>query len=283
MVQNKENGKGVTDSAPMEIRFGDPDKTWRQHDLEQYPIHVGGKDTKYKAIFRDNKLVKVLGKDYNLFPNEEALKIADSAALLANLTPFSPLAPGMRVEGHVIYNKEETKMRAIYTTGKIHKVDGEEVNVGVNVFNAIDGSSSFGCGIFTFRQICGNGVIFGYEKIMQVRRIHTKGLQAAIEDMKAKMVLVMEQGASIVETYRQMAREKVTEKFVDKILSSRLPVRVLPDYIKEEEAKLPDVTQWQLYNDITALIWHSEKTGLQTKTFQFKTLHSIVPLQARQI
>jgi len=267
----------------MEINFGEPYTAWKQYGLEQYPIQVDGKDTSYKAIFRNNGLVKVLGKSYELFPNEEALKIADAAASLAGLEPFAPKTFGVRAEGHRLYNKQETKMRAIYTPGKIQRVDGEEVNVGVNVFNAIDGSSSFGCGIFTFRSICSNGVIFGYEEIMSLRRIHTKGLQTAIEDMKNKMVLVMEQGAELLETYRRMAAIKVTEKFIDRILSSRLPAKVLPYYLKEEEAKLPDITEWQLYNDITELIWHNEKTGLHSKTFQFNTLHSIMPITPRRV
>jgi hypothetical protein len=267
----------------MEISFGTPYTAWKQYGLEQLSIQVDGKDTDYKAIFRNNSLVKVLGKSYELFPNEEALKIADAAASLAGLEPFAPKTFGVRAEGHMLYNKQETKMRAIYTPGKIQRVDGEEVNVGVNVFNAIDGSSSFGCGVFTFRGICSNGVIFGYEEIMSLRRIHTKGLQAAIEDMKNKMVLVMEQGAELLETYRQMAAVKVTEKFIDRILSSRLPAKVLPYYLKEEEAKLPDITEWQLYNDVTELIWHNEKTGLHSKTFQFNTLHSVMPLTPRRV
>jgi len=267
----------------MEINFGTPSTAWKHYGLEQHPIQVDGKDTNYKAIFKDNRLVKVLEKSYELFPNEEALKVADTAASLAGLTPFAPKTFGVRTEGHALYNKQETKMRAIYTPGKSHRVDGEEVNVGVNVFNAIDGSSSFGCGVFTFRSICGNGVIFGYEEIMSLRRIHTKGLQTIIEDMKNRMVLVMEQGTSLLETYRRMAVVKVAERFIDRILSSRLPAKVLPDYLKEEEARLPDITEWQLYNDITELIWHNEKTGLHSKTFQFNTLHSITPLTPRRL
>lgn len=265
------------------IYFGDPDTTWRQYGLEQYPIQIDGEDTSYKAIFRHNELVSVLGSDYYLFPNEEALKIADMAADLAGLKSFSLSAPGLKTEGHVIFNSEETRMRAIYTLGKIHRVDGEEVSVGVNVFNAIDGTSSFGCGLFTYRYICDNGVIMGKESILSVRRIHTKGLAKIIEDMKAKMVLVMEEGISLLDRYRLMAQEKVTEKLVDRILKSRLPQRVLPYYIKEEEAKLPDLTHWHLYNDITEAIWHNPKTGMHTKTYHFNTLHKIMPVQVRRI
>jgi len=267
----------------MEISFGDPDTTWQQYGLLQCPILYAGEESSYKAIVRNGQLVKILGRGYELFPNEEALKLADQAAALVGLKPFQVSAPGLRTEGHVIFNNEETRMRAIYTLGRVEKVDGDEVNVGVNVFNSIDGSSSFGCGLFTFREICSNGVILGYEKIFQVKRIHTKGLSRVLEEMKTRMVYTMERGLDVLESYRRMAREKVTEKLVDKILRSRLSLKVLPDYIKEEEATIPDINQWQLYNDITELIWHNADAGLHTKTFQFNTLHRVMPLQVRRI
>lgn len=59
---------------------------------------------------------------------------------------------------------------------------------------------------------------------------------------------------------------------VDRILNSRLSLKVLPDYVKEEGVELPDLSQWELYNDVTELIWHNMEAGLQTKTFQFNTL-----------
>jgi len=265
----------------LEISFGDVDSTWGQYGLEQYPILIGGEDVPYKAIFRHGRLVRVLGSDYYLFPNEEALKIGDAAARLAGLEPFSPSAPGLRAEGHVLMNREETRMRAVYTLGRAHRVDGDEVNVGVNVFNAIDGTSSFGCGLFTYRFICGNGVIMGKENLLSVRRVHTRGLERAVEELKARMVVVMEEGAGLVEGYRAMARMRVTEGLVERILGSRLPLRVLPDYVVEEGAAVPDVSVWQLYNDVTEAIWHNARAGLRTKTFLFSQLHRVMPLQVR--
>jgi hypothetical protein len=55
-------------------------------------------------------------------------------------------APGLRTGG-VVFNRDETRMRAIYMLGRVERLDWDEVNVGVNVFNSIDGSSSFGCGL----------------------------------------------------------------------------------------------------------------------------------------
>lgn len=83
----------------MQIAFGEPDKTWRHYGLEQYTIQIDGENTRYKAIFRHNTLVKVLGSDYYLFSNGEALKMADIAANMAGFKSFSVSAPGLETEG----------------------------------------------------------------------------------------------------------------------------------------------------------------------------------------
>lgn len=260
-----------------DIDFGPANDQWAEYDLTQPRVLFDGAETRYKAILKGSELVAILGKDYHLLPNEEALKIANSAAKLAGLQPFDPFqVPGIKHEGNVLYSENGHRIRAIYTTSKPAKVDGDEVNVGVNVFNAIDGSSSFGCGLFTFREICSNGVIYGYEKIMSVRRIHTKGMEAVVEDLKGRIVVVMEYGQTLVEKYRAMAAKKATEKMVDTILKTRIPARVLPEWIKEEELVMPDLSSWDLYNDVTEKIWKNEKAALRTKTFQFGQLHRAV-------
>jgi len=267
----------------MQIAFGEPDTTWAKYGLEELPIMFAGRDTPYKAIVRNEKLVKILGRGYELFPNEEALKIADEAAKLVGLEPMAIEAPGLTVDGNVLLDKDAIRVRALYHLGRVEKIDGEEVNVALNVFNSIDGSTAFGCGIFTYRYICGNGVIYGKEKVLDIRRVHTKGLQTVVQDLKARMVLMLERGVDVLDSYRRMTEERVTEKLIDRILRTRLPKRVLPDYITEEEVILPDLTQWQLYNDITEAIWHNADTGLHTKTFQFNTLHKVTPLQVRRL
>jgi len=267
----------------MSISFGNEDKSWAQYGLIQSPVLFKNEETPYKAIIRNGELIKILGRGYELFPNEEAIQMANSAAELTALHPFPIKAYGLKTEDNILYNKEETKIRAIYTYDNVEKVDGDKVNLGVNIFNSIDGSSSFGCGLFTFRGICSNGVIFGYEKLFSMKRMHTIGLNKILDDMKNRMITVMEKGQDVIETYRHMAEQKLTKQLIAKILKSRLSKRVLPDYITEEEATLPDLTQWDLYNDITEQIWHNEKAGLHTKTFQFDTLHRVMPIQVRRI
>jgi len=267
------------------IGFGTPDLTWKQYGLTENPILINGRETGYKAVLRDGQLVTIVSNAYQLFPNEEALKIADEAAKRAGLEPFNVSSgAGIRREGHAIYNLGRTRMHAIYTPrGAAHRIDGEEVKVGVDVQNSIDGSTSFGCGVFTYRFICGNGVILGYQKLFGIRRIHTKGLTAAINDLKNRMILVMEQAQDIVGAYQRMAQRRVTEELIERIKKSRLSKKVLPDYLTAEEPtiQVDHLTEWQLYNDITEAIWHNAKAGLRTKTFQFQVLHQVMPLEAR--
>jgi len=262
----------------MEISFGEDKTQWGHYGYAEPKVVYNGEETGFKAIVKDDALVKVLTDRYHLFPNEEALKVADKAAELSGLNPFSSLTPGMVNEDHVVYDSKGFRMRARYTDKGNKRIDGDLVNVGINVYNSIDGTTSFGAGLFTFREICSNGVIWGKHDIRAVRHAHTKGLIPIIEELTGTIVVLMEEGVALVESYKRMAEERVNNKLVNRLLDSYLSKKVLPDYITDEDATLPDLSQWELYNDITELIWHNEKTGLKSKVFQFSTLHRNMPL-----
>ena len=269
----------------MEGRFGlelgELDKTWQQYDLYQAPLLFNGEKTRYKAIIYKGKIVAVVGRGYELFPNEEALKIADRAARIAGLKPFSIKAPGIETEGHVLYNQDRTRMRAIYVPDEEIKIaDSDRVKVGIQIYNSIDSSSSFGCGLFSFRGICSNGVIFGYQKIYGIRKIHTKSLTAAINSLKNRIALMMDKARDVIAEYRRMAQTEITEELIEKIRKSRLSKKILPEYLREEEAEIPTITEWELYNDITEAIWHNAKAGMRTKTHQFQVLHQVMEVAA---
>jgi hypothetical protein len=114
-------------------------------------------------------------------------------------------------------------------------------------------------------------------------RRHTAGLKSILDDMGNVILGVMEKANDVLLSYRRMADEKVTDELINRILNSRLSRKTLPDYLLEGDVTTPDLSKWQLYNDITELIWHNQKSGLKTKTFQFKTLHNIIPLKVRSL
>jgi len=268
-----------------EIGFWNTDTEWLNYGLTENYIKLNGEDTGYKAILRDEEMVAIVRKGYRLWPNEEALKLADKAAKLVGLEQFQVSMPGARGEDHILYDERRHKMKAIYVLTNEVDIKGDGVNVGVSVHNSIDGTSSFGCGLFTFRSICSNGVIFGRKDITAVRHRHTKGLETVLEQMQNTMTYMMEQALDIVESYRQMARRKVTASLIEKIRKSRfIPKKVLPEYLQLDEAQetLVELTEWEMYNDITELIWHNDRTGMVTKDLQFNALHKIMPLIARR-
>jgi len=259
------------------IGFGKLDDEWKQYGLSQRYIDLNDDPTGYKAILRNGEMVAIVREGYKLFPNEEAIKIADRAASLAGFDRFMVDVPGCRTIDNVIYSKSGHKVKALYAIQSPVTVDGDKVNVGVQVYNSIDGTSSFGCGLFTFRGICSNGIIFGKREIRSVKQKHTIGLQAILDELQQNMVLMMERAMSIVEDYRLMAQRKITQKLINKILDSRVPAKVLPYYVKEESLSVADFTEWDLYNDITELIWHNDRTALTSKEIQFTELHRVLP------
>jgi hypothetical protein len=268
------------------ISFGTADDAWKQHGLQELPVRYNGGKTPFKAITRHGEFVTILGRGYYLFPNEEAFKLATQAADLVGLKPFAPKGldgtKRLRQQGNVFYNREQTLMHAWYAPPKTYDVEGEQMHIGCDVVNSIDGSTSFGCSVFTYRGICANGVIFGYRELAGFKRMHTKGMENILGNLKTRMVSVMDTALATLERYQELAENPVTTALVEKIRKSRLPKKVLPDYLQPdaaEEAAL-GFTEWQLYNDITQEIWHNAKTGLRTKTFQFATLHRALKVHA---
>ena len=118
-----------------------------------------------------------------------------------------------------------------------------------------------------------------------VYKRHTASLATFKPTLKNVILGVMEKAVSILEAYRNMAAEKVTDEIIQKLKKSRISDKVLPDYLtaKVPTVELTDLTQWKVYNDVTEAIWHNAKSGLKTKLFQFQTLHQIMPLKVKAI
>lgn len=284
------------------ISFGQPDNTWENHNLSETPIMINGKDIHRKVIFRGNTPLAILSNRYQLLPNEEAVAIADEIAEKAGLVPFDKFTGPWIIrmgadQKHVInYGRNETRMQAMYAINEKYMVGPDDMYIGVAMHNSIDGSSEFGLGVFTFRQACNNMVIvagkrnwqFYYRRedhghtLKYMAKRHTKSLDPSKGELTFVVAEVMDFAKSIIDGYKQMLTEKVTQELIDKLKKSPLSKRQLPDYITTKEENLTPVTdlsQWTLYNDITAKIWHNPKSGFGSKEAQFNVLHKVMPLQ----
>ena len=281
----------------MKISLGTLDETWQQYNLFQAPLIFNDSQTDYKAIVRQDKIVSIVKEGYELLPNEEAVKIADSAAEMAGLVPFDEFRGEWytRMGDHKIYDKNETRVHALYASNSSYEVNGDKMHLGVGVHNSIDGTMGFGCGVFTFRHACANMVFAGmrgYEQSFDQRKTldyiykrHTVSLSEFKPTLKNVILGVMEKAIGILESYRIMTTEKATDELIEKIKKSRISNKVLPDYLtaKAPTVEVTDLTQWKVYNDVTEAIWHNAKSAMKTKLFQFQTLHQIMPLEAKQI
>lgn len=272
----------------MNVNLSTPDRTWEKYGLLEAPMDFNGSESGYKVIAKDDQLISIVRKGYKLLPNEEAVIVADEAAKLAGLVHFDEFeGPWLiKAQDHVILDKNQ--VHALYVIQRPYEIEGDTMYLGVGVHNSIDGSLGFGCGIFTFRHACENMVwagMRGYTQSFDQRRTleyiygkHTKNLDTVAESLKLRIVKVMDRAYVIVDAYNAMAKRLATDNLISRILGGNLSSKCLPDYIKEDEA-LADRTEWDIYNDVTELIWHNPDTTMFTKKFYFNALHHAMPLR----
>ena len=123
-----------------------------------------------------------------------------------------------------------------------------------------------------------------------VYKRHTSSIDPIIGELGQVIAKIMDRAAGIIDAYREMAERKVDAEYLEdlakKISRSRLPAKVLPSYLRADEEKIEEKTAapetvWDVYNDITANIWHNDKTNMRIKIFHFDNLHRVIPIQAR--
>lgn len=128
------NPEATPQKAP-ELSFGKPDTTWQKYNLNEVPIRYNNYPSGYKAVIRKGQLISIVGSQYELLPNEEAVKVADQAAEMVGLVPFHEFTGDwfVRMYKHVIYNRKQTQVHALYAINKPYYVNDEKMHVGVGV------------------------------------------------------------------------------------------------------------------------------------------------------
>jgi len=266
----------------MEMSFGKPDETWSAYNLFQVPLLYNGHPTKYKAIVKDRRLVAVLGRDYRLLPNEEAVKIASEVAQRVDAEPFRQGLYG----DNVMHNKPSTKVYANFLMRGKYDISGRDtVRAGFSVQNGIDGGLAFSATGFTFREVCSNGVFLGYKQIARFFRKHTAGFEIDMDSIVKAVEGVIEETEQTIVTYGRLVAINLNEEIAQKIAQSRLPRKLMPPYIQIEKGELvgfdDSKSLWDVYNDLTAAIWHSVKVGIDSKKIRFDQVHQIIQVVQR--
>lgn len=285
------------------INFGTPDNTWTQYGLSELPIVVNTHDTAKKAIMRNGELITIVSDRYQLLPNEEAVKVAEKVAAAAGLVPFDQFTGDWICKFHgkdhiTTYGDKNAKVHAMYALNEPYYVGGDKMYMGIGIHNSIDGSKAFGVGAFTFRAACSNMVIVAGKKnwsfyhgaadhaktLEYVQKRHTKGLDPREAKLSITIAEVVDYAKGIKAAYDDMAVTKVTEKLLEKIKASRIPKKVLPEWVTAEEINVEEktITEWELYNDITEQVWHNPETDFGTKERIYSRLHAVMPVTPRR-
>ena len=261
------------------LKFGKIDKTWEKYKLYQVHLNFNNRPTKYKAIIKNNQLVAILGKSYKLLPNEEAIKMANEIASSIGAVPFKQ---DNLFRDNLFFNKKQTRVYIKYIIpNEKYEIDGKDVcQLGFSITNGIDGGLAFGVTGFTFREICSNGVMLGYKALTRYYRKHTARFEINIDKIKKTLEDVLNQTRKVLKNYAKLVTIELNEEIAQAIAKSKLPRKLLPDYIETEKDKLvrfdASKTLWDVYNDLTANIWHNMKTDIDTKKTQFDVLHQII-------
>jgi len=273
---------------------GKVDDKWKSHGLQEQFLQHKGTDVPFKAIIQKGQLASIVGDKYKLLPNEEMFSAADEIATLVGAVPFSEfkgswyqkvdkhtfLTGEKRAQGHALYAFDDP-----YDLGK-----GDTIQLGFAVHNSIDSSLGLSMSTFTFRHACANMVLIGVKGRGQafddrnvlnyVTKRHTKNLTT--DTLKQTMLNVVEQGRAIIGEYKRLQKETLTIATARELIKA-VPKKYIPSYISIDKKK-DKVTlarapaMWEVYNDLTAGIWHNDKTGYTSKKAMFDSLHKAVKI-----
>ena len=259
-----------------------------------------------QAVIYRGKHVRSFSDRYQVLPNEDAVILAEKIASkiydpeLGHLKPFEAKGVGKgnpysKVgltkdpnKSNVYWNHNGTVVNSLFEFEKPFCPDGKDVFLGVGMGNSINGFSPFNAFSHTFRPYCQNvfmhmlksKVIENLQslesgdnkagdkrgaKLAKVTRKHTRNLNE--KEIIESMEDVISKAFEVIEDYKRLVQEKLTEKQAQQIFS-KLPNRLAKSldtvYMDKKDNVLikGEPTQWEAFNDITNKI----SFGKYTKT-----------------
>lgn len=233
----------------MGIEFGRPDTTWERYQLYTYPILWNGKDTGYRAVVQRDELKSIVGKAYSVVPHEWVKETTENV--------FKEL--GLSLVGEQTY---KTTLYLYYiakrTTVRMPGSREEVLCPGIVVVNSLDGSTTFSGRAFVWRQVCENGAMAREMVALWKRRHVGDPISRAVEEISIVARGVLHRANEMIEYYKALAARKLNLE-IAKEIASGIPRKYLPEYLREV-IEVPSLTLWDVYNDLTASIWHSDIT-----------------------
>ena len=251
-------------SLEMRLDFEKADRRYEKYGLIQAPLLYRGQRVPMKAIIKGSRVVSIVGRGYKLLPNRLVSEIVSEIADLFHLEKSRYPKIGGCYE---VSEKENTRSFWTLTFPDEYRVGDEKIHLGLQIRNSEDGSLSFGVDLFTFRTICRNGAIVK-TKDLAIKSYfrHTKRLEVKGLKLKNMILQILDRGQWILERYQRMMEIKMTLEVYEKL--KKIPRKYFPEYLRTKEPRvelLSTVTEWDLYNDLTANIWHNRRLSMMTR------------------
>lgn len=247
---------------------------WKDYDLQTHAVSFQGVPTSLQAIIYKGQFIAFRSKNYKVFPHEDIFATLDpimgelgmknEARHLNKSNTFS-LAYGKnkaaKVEasatffnGKKVYNG--SKLTASYTFGNKFDVtgDGDYVNFGATISNALDGTMSLRISPFSLRQVCSNGMMHNAtvveiaESILQ--KMRNKNEASTNELITEHVSKIMDEAKSFDDLIGKLKQERMSH--VTKIPVEWITSRV---YLIKESVTLFK----QRYREMTKLYMTQKK------------------------
>jgi len=264
-VKSRSGGDRLSiSSLEMRLDFEKADRRYEKYGLIQAPLLYRGQRVPMKAIIKGSRVVSIVGRGYKLLPNRLVSEIVSEIADLFHLEKSRYPKIGGYYE---VSEKENTRSFWTLTFPDEYRVGDEKIHLGLQIRNSEDGSLSFGVDLFTFRTICRNGAIVK-TKDLAIKSYfrHTKRLEVKGLKLKNMILQILDRGQWILERYQRMMEIKMTLEVYEKL--KKIPRKYFPEYLRTKEPRvelLSTVTEWDLYNDLTANIWHNRRLSMMTR------------------
>lgn len=240
--------------------------SWENYSLASYDLYRDGIKLKNEsqAVVFHGKHIRSFSDRYQLFPNEDAIILANKIASKIHDSELGALKP---FESHgvqsgnpyqscgltkdptmpnVYWNQNSTVVNTLYEFEKPFNPDGKDVFLGVGMGNSINGFSPFNAFSHTFRPYCQNVFmhmlkakviinpmtiesgdnVAGDTRGSKLSKVTRKHTRNLNEkEIIESMESVIESAFQVIEDYKNLVSEKLTQKQAEQIFA-KLPKRL---------------------------------------------------------
>ncbi len=254
----------------------------------------------FKGLGKEAKYIADVSDDFKLVPNQMVLEKANEVAKEVGAVPWTSFEGPwfIKPNSHILENDKQTRIHALYAwNDPVEITKDDKIHLGFSVHNGIDGGLGLGIGYFTFRHACQNMFMMGLHGKGQqaddrnvqahIYRKHVKSLD--ISDLKGMIQNVIKNGENAIAAIRAMNETLLTQAKAEKIVE----LKVVPKgYI---EVKMPylelpatdvgkvklvndKVTEYRVWNDVTAFITHNDDLSLDSRMVRFGRLQKALDI-----